>query len=279
MDRKHAKHLAAQLDAYSRKTRFGFELVRFDRGRPLKNFHRWADGKPLVSAHAVTRDDDLCLKLISIDWNESGEFYLVVFPDNASNPHAEIWSIENDNAGPRLTWTYRPRKQDDRNGARVEYFRRRFGDTTVKLALPDSYLDVPRFLGDVFALVESRARSDELDETKPETRAEFPEGAVVERLHRSRERNSGLVALVKRNALAKYGTLRGCVCGFDFRAFYGPIGEGFIEAHHIRPLSELMAGHKTKPEDLVLVCSNCHRMLHRSRPWLLPSELRALLPE
>ncbi len=30
----------------------------------------------------------------------------------------------------------------------------------------------------------------------------------------------------------------------------------------------------SKLEDLVLVCSNCHRMIHRKRPWLSATELR-----
>ncbi|EOW9267990.1 HNH endonuclease [Vibrio cholerae] len=39
-----------------------------------------------------------------------------------------------------------------------------------------------------------------------------------------------------------------------------------MEAHHIIPLSELCSvdGSKTRLEDLAIVCSNCHRMLHRA---------------
>jgi putative restriction endonuclease len=35
--------------------------------------------------------------------------------------------------------------------------------------------------------------------------------------------------------------------------------------------------HITKVDDLALVCANCHRMLHRRRPWLNPADLRNLL--
>ncbi|UZW66371.1 hypothetical protein OC195_21405 [Priestia flexa] len=35
--------------------------------------------------------------------------------------------------------------------------------------------------------------------------------------------------------------------------------------------------HETKVEDIALVCANCHRMLHRQRPWLSISELKQLL--
>jgi predicted HNH restriction endonuclease len=72
--------------------------------------------------------------------------------------------------------------------------------------------------------------------------------------------------------------LRCACCGFDFEAMYGEVGQGYIEAHHIVPVSELPArGGQTRIEDLVLVCANCHRMLHRRRPWLGLTELRKLL--
>jgi len=46
------------------------------------------------------------------------------------------------------------------------------------------------------------------------------------------------------------------------------LGRGFIQAHHTIPVSELRKESKTKVRDIALVCSNCHRMLHRRRPWL-----------
>jgi predicted HNH restriction endonuclease len=39
----------------------------------------------------------------------------------------------------------------------------------------------------------------------------------------------------------------------------------------------LRAGSKTRAADIALVCSNCHRMLHRRRPWLTMSDLKTLL--
>ena len=49
---------------------------------------------------------------------------------------------------------------------------------------------------------------------------------------------------------------------------YGALGDGFIECHHAVALPTLITAQKTKLEDLVFVCSNCHRMIHRKRPWL-----------
>ena len=65
-------------------------------------------------------------------------------------------------------------------------------------------------------------------------------------------------------------------CGFNFGKFYGEIGKGFIEVHHVVPLSE--AGRtETNPEtDLIVLCSNCHRIIHRQNGICLSlKELKA----
>ncbi|MBL9117514.1 MAG: HNH endonuclease [Verrucomicrobiaceae bacterium] len=54
------------------------------------------------------------------------------------------------------------------------------------------------------------------------------------------------------------------VCGMDFASVYGKrLGGGFAEAHHKRPLSQRGDEVKTRLDDLITVCANCHRMLHR----------------
>jgi len=67
-------------------------------------------------------------------------------------------------------------------------------------------------------------------------------------------------------------------CGFDFAAVYGTRGEGYIEVHHLRPLSSL--GEKTPvnpKEDMTVLCSNCHRMIHRyPRDILTLEQLQSL---
>lgn len=109
------------------------------------------------------------------------------------------------------------------------------------------------------------------------TDEEFPEGRVLTRVHQLRERNAGAVRKKKDAVLRETGTLACEVCGFDFFAFYGEAGQGFIECHHTIPVSELTSGSKTKLSDLALVCSNCHRILHRSRPWLSISQLKEII--
>ena len=114
-------------------------------------------------------------------------------------------------------------------------------------------------------------------EVVSEDEEEGAEGQVLTRTHRYRERNIKLVKKKKEKILRERGNLTCEVCGFDFVVRYGERGEGFIECHHTRPVSELKAGEKTKITDLSLVCSNCHRMIHKKKPWLSIEELKALL--
>lgn len=106
---------------------------------------------------------------------------------------------------------------------------------------------------------------------------EFPEGKIVERKHKARERNSKVIDIAKSNFLKKNKKLYCEVCGFDFETKYGSIGKYFIEGHHTIPVSEMSEGHMTKPEDIALLCSNCHRMVHKKRPWLKKGELHKIL--
>jgi 5-methylcytosine-specific restriction enzyme A len=106
--------------------------------------------------------------------------------------------------------------------------------------------------------------------------SEFPEGRIRYFMHKKRERNSKIIVDLKKNA-DKSGKLFCEVCGFDFFRTYGNTGKGFIECHHLKPLSEYVPNEKTTKENLVLICSNCHKMLHKYRPWLARDELKTIL--
>lgn len=70
------------------------------------------------------------------------------------------------------------------------------------------------------------------------------------------------------------------ICRFDFEAKYGLLGRGYCHVHHIVPLSAVREEQSVNPfTDLIPVCPNCHAMLHRRRPVLLPSELRELVEQ
>lgn len=89
----------------------------------------------------------------------------------------------------------------------------------------------------------------------------------VERIARSR----GLV----RAAKLTHGVICS-VCGFDFEKFYGEIGRGFIECHHINLISKT-GERAVTVDEISVVCSNCHRMIHTSNPPLDISDLRVAI--
>ncbi len=88
------------------------------------------------------------------------------------------------------------------------------------------------------------------------------------------ERNQRL----RKEAIKLHGTI--CeICGFDFEKKYGLLGKNFIEVHHIKPLYSLKEETLVNPlTDLVCVCSNCHRMLHKYKNKIItPEELKKIL--
>ena len=102
------------------------------------------------------------------------------------------------------------------------------------------------------------------------------EGKIQFRLHKSRERKGIYPKLKKEQHLKEYGFLSCEVCNFNFSEMYGERGDGFIECHHNIPLSELKDEKPTKLSDLTLLCSNCHRMIHR-KSLIFPKELKNII--
>ena len=116
-----------------------------------------------------------------------------------------------------------------------------------------------------------RVIADENDESA------FPEGTAKFSLHRRHERDSSISRLAKAIRQEKTGKLECDVCKIYFALKYGSHGDGFIEAHHTKPVSTLDGKTKTSVKDLALVCSNCHRMLHRGPTLLSVEDLKALV--
>ena len=106
--------------------------------------------------------------------------------------------------------------------------------------------------------------------------AAVEEGGLLLRRHLQRERRSGIRAKKVAHVLAQGLALECQVCGFDFARTYGPRGDGYIECHHIVPL-HVTGVRTTRLADLILICANCHRMIHRGSPWLTPDQLRESL--
>lgn len=111
-----------------------------------------------------------------------------------------------------------------------------------------------------------------------EDEEEFPEGRVLYRLHRLHERDPELVKRAKKRWISRSHGRPACqVCRFDFEEKYGTLGCEYIECHHNLPVSDLSPGGRTLLRDLTPVCANCHRMLHRKRPWVSVEELSEIV--
>jgi len=110
---------------------------------------------------------------------------------------------------------------------------------------------------DFFANVsDSLLRSKVADENSQD----FPqnENRKLVKSHIARERSGRLAEDCKKRD--KY---RCRVCGLLFEEVYGDLGHKYAEAHHCVPLARLKEEIQNRTKDLITVCANCHRMLHR----------------
>lgn len=104
-----------------------------------------------------------------------------------------------------------------------------------------------------------------------------PEGQVLYKLHKVRERDKKITLQKKEQAFDLYGKLSCEACVFEFQEYYGEIGKGYIECHHRTPLANFKVATRTRLDDLALVCSNCHRMLHRQIDTITVEDLRMMI--
>lgn len=96
----------------------------------------------------------------------------------------------------------------------------------------------------------------------------YSEGEIKMYFGKRYERN----AKNRKNAITTHG-INCAVCNFNFEAFYGLHGKGFIEVHHLEPISTFEQERTINPAtDLAPVCPNCHRMLHRNKNKVLRIE-------
>lgn len=102
------------------------------------------------------------------------------------------------------------------------------------------------------------------------------EGRPIETLGLRFERSPS----IRRQAIQFHG-LKCMICDFSFQFTYGDLGLGYIEVHHLEPLSHVQAEHDVNPKtDLVVLCSNCHRIVHRIKGRTMPPvQLKSVVEE
>jgi hypothetical protein len=99
---------------------------------------------------------------------------------------------------------------------------------------------------------------------------EATEGEIYKKEVIFRSRNRTLILAKKANS--DYSCE---VCGFNFRETYGAIGQDYIVAHHLKPISSGVA--RTTIDDIALLCANCHAMAHIKNPPIPIEDLRKLV--
>ena len=127
-------------------------------------------------------------------------------------------------------------------------------------------------LSEIFQRIESLAlltNTDDLDDTTtsdqlqglPESLTSGVEGNERLRLVSVYERDPKL----RSAAIRIHGTT--CMaCGFNFAEAYGQYGTGYIQVHHLEPLSDEPGERIVNPStDLAVLCANCRVMIHRYR--------------
>lgn len=129
-----------------------------------------------------------------------------------------------------------------------------------------------RFSGDALTRVIYLRRVDEAsgDSVTDAELDELPvtgrEGRERWRRHLHRERNRALVSSKKADVKQRTGRLACEACNHEFGRRYGPELADFCEVHHLVPLGAVDAERITRLEDLAVLCSNCHRAIHRLGP-------------
>ena len=129
----------------------------------------------------------------------------------------------------------------------------------------------------IWGLKDYVVEKKDMDETQDDI--SYPEGKEKFKLHIQKERNTRLIRDAKKRFKEKNGRLFCEICGIDFYETYGEIGKDFIEAHHNKQkISDMDGECVTKIEDLLMLCPNCHSMVHRLGKYNLEiSQLKNIL--
>ena len=93
--------------------------------------------------------------------------------------------------------------------------------------------------------------------------------------HLVRERSSKLRREKIREAQRSGRGLACEACRFDFSYAYGEFGAEFCEVHHQYSLAD-SGPRRNKLGDLAILCANCHRMIHRTKPIMLVKDFAAM---
>lgn len=103
---------------------------------------------------------------------------------------------------------------------------------------------------------------------------EAKEGQIYLASVRFRRRNRTLVEAKRAKCAAK---MRCELCGFSFKNRYGPSVREVLEVHHRQPVAETKGVIVSTIDDLILLCPNCHRVLHSVAPAMTVKHLKKII--
>ncbi len=166
-----------------------------------------------------------------------------------------------------------PQAKDYKNS--VSYFANGVGQSCSSELLK---IDADKVFENDIQIAGSVLDEDEVENLKELERREFQEGRrkLIQHERLEKTRSAALINEAKRLFRLNNGRLFCEACDFDFEEKYGLRGKDYIEAHHKIPISTLEGPVNNTVNELAMVCSNCHRMLHRP-PWISIDELKGLI--
>lgn len=121
----------------------------------------------------------------------------------------------------------------------------------------------------IYSAVNENVLANDIESDLIENGEPRKEGAIKQYYGKRYERDT----TNRKKAIQLHG-LNCIVCNFDFEKIYGERGKDFIEVHHIKPLFTLEGQlvDINPATDLVPVCANCHKMIHRRHDEVLTIE-------
>lgn len=106
-----------------------------------------------------------------------------------------------------------------------------------------------------------KALREHVARLRSESSSDLDEGDPKLRSHYYRDRRSEAARRLKEQAISEERVV--CAgCQIDFFEKYGRDCLALIDCHHKIPLSKAEHGGVTRIKDLVLLCANCHRLIH-----------------
>ncbi|WP_292025005.1 HNH endonuclease [Maritimibacter sp. UBA3975] len=125
-----------------------------------------------------------------------------------------------------------------------------------------------------YTSLRSLVRQDESDVASEEEA--YSEGSLVLRVHKSRERSGTAPANAKDKFIVKNGSLFCEACSWKPESGFGTndFKNLIIEAHHNVPISSPSHTGRTKTSDFKMLCPNCHRAIHRTKPMMTVDEFK-----